>query len=323
MEGKMKKNLFKSFFLLVIIYFLSPLLWSFKCPVGLEKQEDCPWAGVARVLNKKADNNEDLTFIFENYIPSLLAQIDYDSKNKFLLELWGKSLNYDQFEHSEIVNPEILKFIAKRLGVPAPKGKVVHAGMEHTYGYLFSLLHTRFGFKRARWVRNDIENGLGLPQGYIGPNPPEGSLLLNVSCLTGGIALRDDKVAWNLLLKASKYCPSVIKNYSFSKVKHTRLSEKISLKNGRTVILRTDLVPFLSKQHGNDYLVIYSVYDSLYGRAFLITAFPVSSGFYRMVTNPKKLGHNKKIKTRYNGYVEGVTGRGYFKGTRTVSIIDK
>lgn len=319
----MKRNLLGSFFLLIVACFFSSILWSFECPVDLEKQEDCPWAGVARVLNEKVKNNEDLSFVFENYIPSLLAQIDYESRNKALLELWGKSLNYDEFEHAEIVNPEILKFIAKRLGVPEPKGRIVHAGMEHTYGYLFSLLDTKFGFKRARWVKPDIENGLGLPRGYIGPNPPEGSLLLNVSCLIGGIALRDDKVSWNLLLKVSEYCPSVIKNYSFSKIKHTRLTEKISLKNGRTVILRTDLVPFSSKQYGNEYLLIYSVYDSLYGRAFLITAFPVSSGFYRMVTNPENLGDNKKIKTRYNAYVEGVTGKGYFKGTRTVHFIDE
>jgi hypothetical protein len=199
----------------------------------------------------------------------------------------------------------------------------MHAGLEHTYGYLFSLLPTKFGFKRARWVRPDIEEGLGLPKGSVGPAPMQGTLLSNVTCLAGGLALRGDKGTGDLLAKACAHSPAAIKKFRPAAATRPRLSETVSLPGGRKVTLRTDFVPFLNAAGGNTHLLVYSVSDSSMKRAYLVTAFPVNAGFVNSVTDPAGLGGDKPVQTRYNAYVEGFTGVAGLKGFRAVSFIKK
>jgi len=292
-----------------------------ECPQASEKAEDCPWAGAARLLDEKAGTKEDLASVFAAYAPGILKQLDADRANTAALSLWGESINYDEFANGIIVRDEVLGFLSTRLGVARPRGRIVHAGMEHTYGYLFSLLPTKYGFKRARWVRPDIEEGLGLPRGSAGPAPSEGTLLANVTCLAGGIALKDDKKASALLKRAKPFCASALRDYAAPG--HDRLNEEVSLPGGRRVALRTDLVPFLKNSGGNDYLLVYSVYDSAAKRAFLVTAFPVNKGFVENTLSPANLGEDKPVQTRYNAHVEGFTGAGSFKGKRSVTAIGK
>ncbi len=282
-----------------------------------EAAEDCPWAGVARLLGDKAQRHEALEPVLAAYAPGLLRQLDADRPTP-VLQLWGESINFDELARGTIVEPAILSFLASRLGAPQPRGLYAHAGMEHTYGYLFSLLPTKFGFKRARWVRPDIETGLGLPRGLLGPAPAEGTLLANVTCVAGGIALRDDPAAYALLERMLPYCGAAARAYAARPVKHSRLTEEVALPGGRTVALRTDLVPFKAAAGGNTHLLVYSVYDSALKRAYLVTAFPVNSGFVKTVLAPAGLGKGKPVQTRYNAYVEGFTGAGKFKGERKV-----
>jgi hypothetical protein len=191
----------------------------------------------------------------------------------------------------------------------------MHAGMDHTYGYLFSTLQTQFGFKRARWVQPDIDKGLGLPPGLISPAPPAGTLFSNVTCLAGNIALKDDKIASAFLKKAAARCAKPLRK--FRARGRIRVTEEVSLPGGRKVDLRTDLVPFRKVSGGNSHLLVYSVYDSAAGRAFLITAFPVAEGFVKSVTAPAGLGADKPVQPRYNAYVEGFPG--VLKGKRSLS----
>lgn len=299
------------------------LAFSFECPVPGEKAEDCPWAGAARLLNAEAQAGGDLAAVFSAHAPGLLRQLDADGSSPALLSLWGESINFDEFAGGEIVHPATLSFIASRLGAAGPRGNIVHAGLEHTYGYLFSLLPTKFGFKRARWVRPDIELGLGLPRGSAGPDPSEGTLLANITCLAGGIALRDDPAALRLLDQAGASCSAAVKKYAYSGVKRGRLTEEVSLAGGRKVALRTDFVPFSREAGGNTYLLIYSVYDSALKQARLVTAFPVNTGFVNNATAPGGLGAGKPVQTRYNAHVEGLTGAGKFRGSRSVAWMDK
>ncbi len=297
---------------------------AFVCPqpaepgaAAAEGAEDCPWAGAARLLAEKADKKEDLAPVLAAYAPGLLNQFKADHSNKAARALWGESINFDEFANGTIVRREILDLISGRLGTAKPREKIVHAGMEHTYGYLFSLLPTKFGFKRARWVRPDIEDGLGLPRGSAGPAPAEGTLLANITCLAGGIALRDDPAASALLKKARPFCAQALRNYS--PAGRQRLTEEVALPGGRKVALRTDFVPFLNKAGGNTRLLVYSVYDSAVKRAFLITAFPVNEAFVERSVSPAGLGEEKPVQTRYNAHVEGFTGAGEFKGKRFVT----
>jgi hypothetical protein len=286
-----------------------------------EKTEDCPWAGVARLLGEKADRNEDLQPVFAAHAPGILRQLEADRASG-VLRLWGESINYDELAEGVIVNPGILSFIAARIGSAQPRGKIAHAGMEHTYGYLFSLLPTKFGFKRARWVRPDIEDGLGLPRGSAGPAPAEGTLLANVTCLAGGIALKDEPAASALLARAMPHCAASVRNFAARPAKHARLTEETVLPGGRKISLRTDLAPFAREAGGNSHLLVYSVYDSAKGQAYLVTAFPVNEGFVKNVLSPSGLGPDKPVQTRYNAYVEGLTGAGKFKGRRSVTTLE-
>ena len=313
------------------IYFLAALLllpsfgFSFECPQkdSQEKAEDCPWAGAARLLNETADNNGDLGPVFSAHAPGILRQLDADRGNAAVLKLWGESINYDELAAGEIVHPGILGFLAARLGAALPRGKIIHAGLEHTYGYLFSLLPTKFGFKRARWVRPDIEDGLGLPRGTAGPAPSEGTLLANITCLAGGIALKDDPAALALLEKVSAGCGGAARAFVSRGIARTRLAETVVLAGGRQVALRTDFVPFKKNSGGNTHLLVYSVYDSAAGQAYLITAFPVNAGFVQNALNPAGLGGKKPVQTRYNALIEGLTDAGKLAGVREVARLEK
>ena len=285
--------------------------------IAVETAADCPWAEAARVLGETAGRGADLAPVFSTYVPGLLAQLDADKATPALLKLWGESINFDELANGEIVSPTVLGFISARLGAAAPRDRIMHAGLEHTYGYLFSLLPTKFGFKRARWVLPSIEEGLGLPAGSVGPVPAQGTLLSNVTCLAGGIALRGDKAAVPLLAKACAHAPAAVKK--FKPAARQRLSETVSLPGGRTLMLRTDLVSFIKPSGGNTHLLVYSVSDSALQHAYLVTAFPVNDGFVKSVTDPVGLGENQPMQTRYNAYVEGVTGAAGLKGLRAVS----
>jgi len=316
----------RSFKLLSVLFLLSGTVSAFECPrkarpgaAAVERAEDCPWAGVARLLEEKADRSEDLEPVLAAQAPGLLRQMDAD-RSTAVLRLWGESINYDELANGVIVNPGILNFIAARLGAAQPRGKIAHAGLEHTYGYLFSLLPTKFGFKRARWVRPDIEDGLDLPRGCAGPAPAEGTLLTNITCLAGGIALKDDPAASALLGSVVPHCAAPLRTFVARPVKRTRLSEAVLLTGGRKVVLRTDFVPFARVSNGNSHLLVYSVYDSALGRAYLVSAFPVNEGFVKSILSPSGLGSGKPVQTRYNAYVDGLTDAGKFKGSRSVSF---
>jgi hypothetical protein len=206
---------------------------------------------------------------------------------------------------------------------PARHELYQHAGTEHTYGYLFSTLETPFGYKRARWIQPDIENGLGVPRGMLGPSPTQGTLIGNVTYFFGRIALRDDGRAGKILARDAHRVPSFFRHYDFKKLKIIRLEETIVLPTqsdepARTVVLRTDLVPFLNApEKGNTHLLLYSILDSSKPHAELITGFPVESSFVKTTLDPANLGDQKPIITRYNGYVEGVTGQSW-NGARRV-----
>ena len=297
----------------------------FECPAASsagEKPLDCPWAGAARLMEANAAAKEPLGPVFSTYTPGILKQLAADRSDPVLARLWGESINFDEMADAIIVNPDILVFLADELGTARPKGRVSHAGMEHTYGYLFSLLETKFGFKRARWVRDDIEAGFGLPRGLIGPDPAEGTLLTNVTCLAGGIALKDDAAASALLAKL--VCPGILRKYAAIRIPRSRLVETVELAGKRKVALRTDLVAFsTTSADGNSHLLIYSVYDSVPEQASLITAFPVDAAFARRILDSKELGTGKPVQTRYNAWVEGLSGKKPVKGSREVIRMDE
>ena len=313
--------------LFALALFCQTGLFAFECPkkpeagaIAVETNLDCPWAGAGRLLIKKAENNEPLDSVFLNYTPGILDQLNTDKSNSAAFKLWGESINFDAMMRATIVHPDILSYLALKLGIPGSDGKIIHAGMEHTYGYLFSVIETKFGFKRDRWVKDDIEMGLGLEKGILGPKPSKGALFSNITCFAGNISLRNDLSAQHLLQSIA--CPASLKNYAAGKVKRLRLVETVTLPGHRNIVLRTDFIPFDKvSAGGNAYLLIYSIYDSKNDEATLITLFPVGASFVERTTDIKTLGADKIIKTRYNAWVEGFSGK-KINGVREVFWLD-
>lgn len=284
-----------------------------------ETQEDCPWAGIARALSEQGKLGAiDLIAALKDSAPELAAEISRDSHATQYKTLWGKSINFDELAKGIIIDPAILKALAKAFHVHYISDRLSHAGMEHTYGYLFSNLKTAFGYKRARWVHGDTERGFGLTVGTLGPEAPKvsgGSLFSNATYFFGRIAFRDDAKLIRVLEKHAGGVAKSLRHFDYSILKPSRLEETIASKN---VVIRTDLVPFTTKPENagaNTYLLIYSIIEE--GRSYLITGFPVGQSFVDSALNKDKLGENKPITTQYNAFVDGVSGES-LQGTRKV-----
>lgn len=274
-----------------------------------EKQEDCPWAELARNLETVPENA--ILRLIEAELPAMYNSMNSDSKPGTWLSLWGKSINFDEGKKAIIVNPKVITQFDQFFRQPTLKvqdKQIAHAGVEHTYGYLLSNLQTAYGFKRARWVHGTLDTGFGLPAGTLAPLPTQGTLLSNVTYFAGRIAFRDEAPALELL-KSISGVSSALLNYDFGKLKTARLEETIQTPSG-PVVIRTDFVALPKKVETNSHWLIYSVRDARKGaprNSQLITAFPVEASFMDGALKPELLGEDKPISTRYNAYVEGIT----------------
>jgi len=299
------------------------------CPILLQKETDldCPWAAIARSLEQVPASKVESHL--NTIAPDFLKRLDLEAKHtEAMKQLWGQSINFDEGAKSIIVPDAIIDVILKRAGVrPRHSDKIVHAGFEHTYGYLLSNLKTPYGYKRLRWVRPDIENGFALPKGTIAPYPEKGGLFANITYFAGRIVFRDETVqaqAARKILGETMGVSDDLKSFDFKTLHGKRLVETLKLPSGRTVEIRSDFVPFTvaagESTGGNAELLIYSVYDSNLKLPYLVTAFPIGKGFSDGATNPSGLGEAQKIATRYNAWISGVTdSKVPLTGTRSVT----
>jgi hypothetical protein len=302
------------------------------CPIPSEGETalDCPWAAMARDLAPTYDGITDrdeaakkVRQALEEKAPDFSKRLDTDAKNTGRAKaLWGRSLNFDEGAKATIIPEPVIDAILVRARV-RPRGyrveselapRVVHAGVEHTYGYLLSNLKTPYGFKRLRWVRPDIEKGFALAEGAISPAPKDGGLLANVTYFAGRIAFRDDSKSdkkARRILESMRGVSKNIRDFPYESLRGRRLRETLSLGKGRTLEIRTDFVPFTAASGeatgGNAELLVYSVRDTAESLPYLLTAFPIAKGFSDGALDPKNLGADKPIMTRYNLYVPGVT----------------
>lgn len=292
------------------IFLLAPSHLFALCPdVSLrEVAADCPWAEFAREVQSFDAKSIEIALARE--LADLARQMKIDAGNDAYKALWGRSINYDEIVKDEIVSPRILNALGTIMKSPTSTDRIQHAGLEHTYGYLFSTLATSFGYKRARWVSGEIEEQVGLPAGLLGPSCTSGTMFANITAFMGKIAFSSDVSQQRILDDNAWNVAAEIKEFDFNKLSVERLLETVEIADGISVSLRTDIV--------NKRLLIYSVFDSRESGAKLITAFPVAASFADAVFLPKGLGEKKKVTTRYNGYVEGMTGRSFVGSRRKV-----
>jgi hypothetical protein len=154
---------------------------------------DMEWNSLATDIIHDVEMGRSIAAKFFELLPEMKEILKSDSQRIDMKSLWGTSLNTDEHAHTEIVNPEIILMLSQEVGVPLPDGERVFAGIEHTYGYLFSTLNTNFGHKRLRWIQGELEDGLVLPKGTLGPFPQEGTLFGNATYFFGRIAFRTDE----------------------------------------------------------------------------------------------------------------------------------
>jgi hypothetical protein len=237
----------------------------------------------------------------------VVGELARDAKAPAMLATWGRALNYNQianggFSADPIVAPAIVDELIARAGVPAREDRIVHAGVQHTYGYLFSVLSTPFGFKRARWVQPTVNDGFGLPAGTIAPVPVAGTLLANVTWLAGAIAFAGEPELADAHAAPGLVAPA-IQALDVTQLHTKRLSETVSVA-GRAVELRTDFVDFPHPSEAAATWLVYSIRDG--GKSRLITAFPITAAA-RDKYESAPTG-DQPITTQYNAWVDGLSG---------------
>jgi hypothetical protein len=262
---------------------------------------------VAREIEARIEEEQTLTPLFRARLPALLQEIETDAQNPFWIPLWGESVNFDEAARAIIVPPALLDWLVQNLGTPTRDQKRIHAGLEHSYGYLFSTLPTPYGYKRARWVDGEIDSALNLPGPLLNPGlHPESGLLSRLTWALAAVSLKDHP-GYRALLQAPP--PSIPAPWvgwakrEALRLRVRRLVETVALADSRTVRLRTD---FVATDTGA--VLIYSVDDSLVpGGPRLITAFPVKHSFVQAVLDPARLGDGQPIVSRYNASVPGLS----------------
>jgi hypothetical protein len=302
------------------------------CPDSSRREtpSDCPWAEVTRVVEGIEDPNR-IREAIETRIPGFLKQLEQDHETPLLFQLWGMSRNIDESHLStgrRTVSPAILKALNSIWNVGYDNDYIHgHAGLTHTYGYLFSNLETPFGYKRARYARNEIESGFGLPAGLFSGRPAKGTLFSNLTVFAGKIAFRDHEPAMKLLDEAigqiGRTAPAELLSYPYGSLKLRRLVEW-TRNDAFTLELRTDIVSFPKANPAgrNTALLIYSMVYKKDGkdraRPRLITVFPVDSGFAANLFKADGLGERVPFKLKYNASVQGDLNQALLVGRRFI-----
>lgn len=259
-------------------------------------------------LTSAAAQGKSLLPLFKRLCPHIHRQIADDRKDPGLFPLWGKSVNVDENAGQVIVPPPILQTIGRIAGVPM-RGRFVHAGLQHTYGYLFSPLETPYGKKRDRWVSTDLERGFGLDPSLLGPQPRSGTLLANATYFLAHIAFRGAERA---LAALQRLRPArQLRDYDYASLAWQRVREEMPLGQDRLLVI-TDLIRFPRpprSARANRHLLIYSLRRARSGRARLITAFTVNQTAVEALLDPARFADRTAITLKFNAYVRGLFAR--------------
>jgi hypothetical protein len=297
----MKIKLF--FFLTSLTLFISCSAFQNRKP---SSQSDEYWA---KMVKESETNHQSIIEIIKNDNRPLYQQIHNDTQDPLLLTFWGQSLNFDSGAKKQIISDLINTDLHAQFALTT-NNYVVHAGVTHTYGYLFSILETPYGFKRKRWTAPTLNGAFSLENLSLSPETVEGTLLSNVTYFMGMLAFKNDSD--RVLLKNLKNVSPEIRNFNYYSLTVEHLEEILP-----RFTLRTTFLKFPKRLAGeeNDYLLIYSIMDQTLHKEFLITAFPVKKEAYQKTIAPEELGVNRPVTIRYNAYLEGLMDQPW-RGTK-------
>ena len=151
--------------------------------------------------------------------------------------------------------------------------------MQHTYGYLFSLIETPYGPERRRWLSQEWEQGFRLAPSLLGPLPNDGTLLANLTWFLGQIVFRQEICLAKRLQRIEPAVVAELVRYDFRRLNVCRIVEEVTLgqKVPRRVRILTDLVPLPHPVHSEimSAVLMYSIQNGSTAPLKLITAFPI------------------------------------------------
>lgn len=278
----------------------------------------------AKAMIVAATRGQSVRAVLRKCCPSVYRQIVQDAKHSQMLAMWGRSVNFDENARQIIVHPEIMKAISTLAGV-AMHGRIVHAGLEHTYGYLFSLIETPYGFKRERWTSCALEQGFQLEQTLLSEHPKAGTLLANLTWFLGHIAFRGEASQLAKLATLKQAIASELVVYDFSRLNVIRVIEKFAGRTQQSVSVFTDLVHFpqpLDDPNAANTLLVYSARSGTHSQTKLITAFTLRDNAARKIMDSVNATKRVAIELRYNAYIRGCFGNTFY-GQRLLQTADQ
>ncbi|MBP9681606.1 MAG: hypothetical protein KBD76_09390 [Bacteriovorax sp.] len=258
----------------------------------------------SEMVSRSIESKTSLLTLLQNENPQLFNQIKQDSLDSELEGFWGQSLNFDSGAKKQIIDDAIISELQEMFHLQNDN-KIVHAGVTHSYGYLFSVLNTPYGYKRKRWIDPTLNFAFSFKGKSLSPEASEGGLLSNLTYFVGSIAFKSPKEKESL--KKLKNVSSEVMAFSYEKLKTETLEEEVTRPASANHVLRTTLVklPLKKAEEENDYLLIYSILNSVTQKEVLITAFPITTGAYLKIVESANLGEGRPIVVRYNAYLEG------------------
>lgn len=288
-----------------------------RSPFGPGPDRTCimiPYEDIAASVVAQADASLNTRVrLLQKLAAPIVRQIQKDRGQSGPLIFWGTSGNVDELAHAEIVNPAILLPLLNLAGQPLSAVNP-HAGVQHTYGYLFSTIQTPFGKKRDRWTCTTLENALGLPADTLSPVPKSGTLLANATWVAGRIAFANDARCVWLERCLKRRVPPELHSLDWSARESLRMTESIKLpKADRHLHLITDLVRLNAGPRNAAaspelpaWLLVYSIHDERVGHPELITLFTVREEFVTAIQERAKTRRRSDIRLRYNAVVANI-----------------
>jgi hypothetical protein len=226
-----------------------------------------------------------------------LAKRLKEAQDPLLLSLWGRVSIIDASSNLPIL-PDL---VLDRLGITSRRNAAgerrVHAGLMHSYGYLFSIIDTPHGRMGRHWIEGRIDERLGLGAGRFAPVPQKGEFLANLTWTLLTVTNRWDEQP----LETRRRILSLAAN-DLTLTTPARAAEIIVEKttvDGEEVRVYTAFVPLRDLVNHATIDAFLLIYWTEKGSTLeLITTFPVSSDFRdRVIAAPRPPG---SFVPRYN-----------------------
>jgi hypothetical protein len=289
----MKNTILILLLILILVLTLACSHQKTKKKIVSTPSQDQYWNSLAE---DSVDSENSIIHILDENYPNLSTQIKKEATDPYLPMFWGESLNFDANAKKKIVNDRIISDLQNIFNIKNDN-MIVHAGIIHVYGYLFSTIDTPYGYKRKRWIAPTLNRGFGLKSKALSPETTEGAMFSNVTYFAGMLAFKNITE-----LSLLKNVSNEIFTFDYSKLKFDRVEEVLK---DHTLVTTLVHFPKISGDE-NEYLLIYSTINKQLNKEQLVTFFPINADSYNKIVAHDTLGKNQKIALRYNAYLAGV-----------------